>query len=670
MTLRGKYSRNWHYLTPNKKSGTPTNFAFIDTSTYSIADAARTGHTVHRLSRWSSVGVRLSSGRWTRRAERSGDTITGFWEWLYSRLDRRRPLWLWGYGISQHMQLLSMGTEIERGALEWQTLDYGLSQHANQRETVTWQGVVILDDPPTVIELRHPRTGSKLWIADTLNFWRCDREEFLAEFCAAKNNSVPTAAPSEGLGDRQEDILACTERAVTTLVSTIRERDLGNMRWTVSAQGLQAYRHRFMRHKILVHCDPDALQMERDGYFGGTVSLYQYGLVKGPIYVCDYQSYYPAIMASYYLPVRWLGSASDPVRCSDLSWCADCWRVARVTLNTTGTTYPVRYRGRLVLAAGNFATTLHEPELLRATSEGSVARIHSVSWYTRAHIFSQFVPELWGYRQAAKRAGRDLEARLYKLMLNGVPGKFGQRQINWVDEPTYHATRAWGSETVLNCDTGRSEHLRYLNWRVQRERPRGERVVPVGLCGDGTGDGESRVYLDSPVINDESSNSVPQIAGAITSWGREILYETIAIAGAENVYYTDTDCLHVNRSGFLRLEQAGKIKPDCIGALDIKVVASEAEYRGVKHYRLDDCWTVSGRKSSGTVPVNGKWEQSHYSGWSSLLYDGLCGRVDEYRVQCDRSEECIPGTVLPDGRVTPIRLALSAPTQPGCALTD
>jgi hypothetical protein len=338
---------------------------------------------------------------------------------------------------------------------------------------------------------------------------------------------------------------------------------------------------------------------------------------------------------------------------------SECWRIADVTICSDEIAFPVRYGRHNVSAVGKFRTVLHEPELSIAIKAGLIKLVHSIAYYDASVIFREFVECLWDYRKDAISRGDVIDADFFKLLLNGVLGKLGQRAVKWIDRPDLHASRYWGTEYVLDADTGQSLELRYICGRVQQRREIGDTAmspmdvacIPEYL--------RQTVPLDSHEYNDESPCSTPQIAGAITSWGRVLLEETRNVAGPGEVYYTDTDCLHVSRAGLERLEKAGKIASGELGQLHVVAIAQSAEYRGIKHYRLDSDWTIAGRQKNATEPVDGRWTQEQFSGWQSMLSHGACTYLESRIIHCDRSADFIPGTVLSDGTITPI--SISAP---------
>lgn len=633
-----------HYLKPNARCRCPSNLIFLDTETIPVHETEKSIR--HDLRCWCSIAYRLVNDKETRRMEACGQDSEQFWSFLVSRLDKSRPLWLFAHNAAFDMVTIGLGEVLESELFVTELSNDKLEQALGEGKIVNWSGLLVLDGPPTIIELVHKASGCKLIIVDTLNYWRCSLGE-LGNVIGIQKYDIPwnSTKLDDWIKYCQQDV-ATIAIAIRQYIRFVKQSDLGNFRYTTVSQGLQSYRHRFMQHRILVHCNEQSLRLERDGYFGGNCTIHQLGKVEGPVYVLDAQSFYPSICRDCQLPYCLVKHFDGPISPASIMFARHLYLIARVTVNTTKHVFPVKYRGLTVQALGRFQTVLHEPELLLALQSGSVETIHELSVYQRGYLFRKFVDEMWSKRLAAIESGDSVNANFFKLILNSPFGKLGQKQQQWLDCPHIMSNCGFGTWTHYCPDTKQREEYRCFGYRVQRRRRLSQPICDPATNWD-------FISVPSPAYNDESINSVPQIPGAITSYGRIRLKRYVDIAGMDNTFYTDTDCLHVNRQGFDALQNAGMVDSGKLGLLSIRGIYSQSEYRGIKYYRVDSEWVIAGVKETAIEMRPHVYRQYDFTGWNSLLCGVKNAHIHQTEVEIDRSNEAILGVVSESGRISP-----------------
>lgn len=645
-------ARRWHYLKPNHTTRTPCNWLFWDTETYRTGEPKPGDPARHKMLCYAARACRLEAGRRSRVAESFGQTPDEFWRFVYSRMDKRRPLLAWAHNAQFDLLAAEFPRELEYGRLMVQRVSDGECKDNLFNPKVLWQGIMVLEPGCTIVECVRPSDGAKVIVLDSRNYFRCSLSD-LGESVGLPKLTMPSrgALLDEWMVYCERD-MTIVEKAILRLVGMVREHDLGCFRYTAPAMALQSFRHRFMRHKILVHCDEQAMKLERKSYFGGSCQVHRVGVVDGPVYALDAQSFYPAIMGHLPMPYHFLGYFQCIHQQNQIEFTPNSWVIAHCQIDSPDVTYPIRRKGRVLLARGQFWTTLHQPELMLAKKRGHLRAIDSYARYKADVLFGPWVKFFWSQRSIARECGNKADETLWKTVLNGLSGKWGQKAPQWLDEQSKTAPFSWGVWHELNRRGGGKRTYRSINWRVQRQRLPGEHVHCAFLPpGDET--------ENTPCVNDESAQSCPAIAGAITSWGRQILRLTREVAGIDNVYYEDTDCLHVNANGYKALMDGGYVKDNTLGLLSLRWIASEAEYRGPKYYRLDDQWTVAGVKKSAREVRDGVWEQSEFSGLAGVCVGNFEPRLFETIVEVDRTRDCILGSIGKDGWVNPITLGAS-----------
>lgn len=347
--------------------------------------------------------------------------------------------------------------------------------------------------------------------------------------------------------DREDAITYCRRdveiltKAIVSFLEFIAREDLGPFGMTVAGQAFTAFRHRFIREgQIMIHSNPMALEVERRAYAGGRNECFRLGRIPDEITVCDINSMYPYVMKEKLYPTKlvthWRTATIEQV----IGAIQDDYLIvcdARVT--TDEPIYHVK-KDRLIFPVGDFWTALTTPELLEGFSRGIITEVKNVCLYEPGNIFEAYVSFFYQSRLEAKAAGDAVHDHLFKIFLNSLYGKFGQKNANWdlVDEADPEEI---GMYHVYNHSTG--EHDWYK------------------VFGGG-------VFLKNNDEDDmEAFNSFPAIAAHVTGYARMLIWEVMEAAGRENVYYTDTDSVFVNDTGYRNLERRGYIDPKRLGAL-------------------------------------------------------------------------------------------------------
>lgn len=480
-----------------------------------------------------------------------------------------------------------------------------------------------IEAPPTIIVFR--RNGAKLVLLDTLNWWR-----------------VPLKKIGEVVGIPKLDFGFChaalddhdayCRRDVEVIMAQclswwefLREHDMGGFAPTLASQSMRSYRHRGMRHTILVDDDETALNLARQAYHGGRCEPFALGRHTGPFTCLDINSMYPAVMAANVYPTVLRGVRND-LTLGELAHAIERYAlVACVEIDARRPVYPC-YRGeRLVFPLGRFTTTLTTPELRYALEAGDVLRVFSAAAYLAAPIFSQWVRAMYALRVGLMEADDTVSAFFIKILMNSLYGKFGQR--GYVFESDGHtddlSARQW---VEYDAETGKTTKHRQFG----------------GLVQSWQNEGESR-------------DSHPAIAAHVTAYARMLLWSMMEQAGRENVYYVDTDSLIVNDAGAGNL--AALIDPHELGALKVERTAGTLRIWGPKDYALGDYKRTKGVRQNATWLGPNHVEQQRWQGLTGWVGAGMgTGPIvdlSQKRLRRDYGR----ARLRPDGRLDPPRYA-------------
>jgi len=371
--------------------------------------------------------------------------------------------------------------------------------------------------------------------------------------------------------ERDVEIL---ETAIEHFFSFVKREKLGKLSYTAAGQSLQAFRARFMQHEIYIHDDAKALAVERRAYAGGRNEVFLAGrTIDRPIFYVDINSMYPHVMHDNFFPTRlihfWktadLSVVEQMIKNGRLV-CCDC----RVR-----TDKPVFHKKmkKLIFPIKQFTTTLSTPEILFGIQRGYIEEVWNVCIYEGEKIFSNYVDHFYKARLEARTNGDDVLAYFYKIFMNSLYGKFGQKNI--VMERVGDAADPYEIGIQVAIEDGQ---LKYYK-----------------IFGGG-------IFVEKHDEDDlEAYNSFPAIAAHVTAYARMLLLYYIEIAGWEHVYYCDTDSLFVDADGYQSLFAENALDNKKLGKLKLEeIIDGGITFYGCKDYEYYKS------KFVGNDPVTGE----------------------------------------------------------------
>ena len=599
-----------HYIKRNAGLEMPSEVIWFDTETR--PEWIGLEECVHRLwFGWACYRRRTRRGAWTSPDWYRFETRAEFWAWVETKARARAKLYLFCHNTSFDLPVLDAFGELPR--LGWEMKR------------------AIIDAPPTIVHFR--RGSTTLCLLDTLNLWRMSLDD-LATKIGSQKLPMPGQEASRAEWDRyaRQDVTVIHD-ALMGWWSWLTANDLGGFAPTLASQAYRTYRHRFMPAKILAHASEPALAIARASYVGGRCEAFHIGAVDGPVTVVDLTANYPAVMRGRRYPHKLLGfderhAERTLARCLMSHEC-----IATVDLVTDMPAYPSILGEKLCFPVGRFSATLASPELRAAVQAGHVTGCSRIAVFHGAEIFTGFVDWFWAQRRRALEEGNEPLAWNFKIMMNSLYGKFGQRGYVWDEEARIPdlSARCW---TYRDTVTGETLSYRQL----------------CGLVQVRSTEGESR-------------DSVPEIAATVTSAARVLLWTLMQKAGLENIYYCDTDSLHVTAEGASRL--ADEIDPAGLGMLKIEGVFDSAEYCGAKDYRLGAAWKIKGIRKSAAQVTPSIFRQQQWTSLKGLVRAGQLSSPATSMVEKRLSRRYTKGSIGPGGRVSPLVMGVDDPPEGG-----
>ena len=596
--------RRAHYLKANHHTRLPLRLIFVDTE--ALNEHGEIGAGRQRLAFGVGLYVRFFDSNSTEPAEEDKTwfrTPDEFWTWVESHCVKGRTLWVMAHNWNYDAGILNTSEELL-------TRGWDMRKYINGK-------------PPLIV--RWVKEGAYLHMVDTLNYFATSVASLGKAVDMPKLDMPKPDATQEDWDVYAWRDVEIIKAALLAFREFVRDNDLGVMQHTLASQALTAYRHGFMKAKILIHDHESALQLERDGYHGGRTETFWHGPYDGKLYKLDINSMYPTVMRNQVLSARF---KSYYPSYQPSMWALELEEngvIARCKIKTEEPVYGLVHDHRLIFPVGEFETVLTDPEIRHALENDHIVSIGDWGVYEQENLFKDYVDYFYNLRSKYKEVGNVTFDLMTKLMLNALYGKFGQSGRKWVESDDYSILV--GTETVFQ-ETPDSPLVR-LRHRLGKTQ-----------------------QLDQ---SGESENSAPIIAAEITAHARIMLWNLIKQAGKENVYYTDTDSLVVNQIGLDSL--GNRIDSTKLGYLKIEETVTGAEFWAAKDYLFGDKRTIKGVRKNAVEIAGDLYEQEQFRSWDYNLKRGLDGFIDVEKLTKHLARVNRKGVVNGTGRVEPFRFS-------------
>lgn len=594
-------SRHRHYITANSNTELPSQAIWFDTET--TPHKRPDGSEEHKL--WFGYACYQRSrarGDWCAPSWLKFSSALSFWQWAFSLARPKTVTYMFCHNTNFDLPVLQ--------AFELPT-------------KMGWQLTrAVIDGPPTIIVYKHNSASIK--ILDTLNYWRVALKDLGKDIGLPKLPMPAPDAPAsewEEYGKRDVEII---RKACLDWWQFIADHDFGGFAPTLAGQAMRTWRHRYMKHRVLIDNNQLALDLSRAAYLGGRNECFAHGFFDGPIYYLDINSMYPSVMKGHPYPCELVGFDRRRPEATFRKYSQSHATVGRVKLSVEESLYPRVIDKRLCFPVGTFWADLAGPELMNAVDAGHVLAWDSVAIYQQEELFTDFITDLYEVRLGYKAAGNAVYTYFIKIMMNSLYGKFGQRGMVWEEagRTEDQTSKAWVEYDVV---TGRIKHCRQLAGLVQAKSVEGE-----------------------------ARESFPAIAAYVTSYARLRLANLIARVGVDDTLYCDTDGIFCTEQGYNRVRAV--LSDKYLGAAKLEHTAPYVILRGLKDYDLGGLVKVKGVRKTAHWLTDSEVLQEQWSGLTGQLSRGDLANAVTRKVTKKLSREYRKGRFLHSGRVAPIRL--------------
>lgn len=621
-----------HYWKKSGPAAAPSNIMVLDTETWHGDRAICAGGEYHTLRLGCYFAYRLEGGRRTRISRDTFRNSGDCWTAIESRLDSRRPLWIFAHNMPYDFGVIEGWSRITSD--DWTT----------ERAAIT----------STMFYLKGSYKGLPIVLCDTINYYKCSLES-IGKAVGRPKMTMPSQDESDEVWERycMNDV-DVTADGVDALIRFVRDNNLGPWQPTVAGLAFSAYKCRYLYPKVLVHDYEPVLQDERSAYYGGVVDTPRIGtVIKGPIYEMDVASMYP-YCCLLDMPYQYVGTRRNPGRNQLYAYLDQYMCVAKVHLRTTTNTYPCRVAGRTYYPTGEYTTTLADPELRESVTNGDVESVDVVHLYNAAAIFHDYMTAFGDMKVKYDREGNDAFRTLCKYYMNSLYGKTGQMTPHWAE---------WGMESLRYLEKTHDLQpgtLAYL-YGIPPSLYEPEEEYQIPEIGESVKVRDLYGVVEIQIGEYESRDSCPAIAATVTSAARCLLRRYQRIAGWGNWYYTDTDSLWCNAEGKKRLEERGCVSDGDIGKLVCKDPHDRMLIYGPKDYETDRIRRMKGIRSKAKQVGPSTFMQLQFPSALSQLKAGTKGGVFVKHVTKELRRSVDRVRLLRGGHTRPLRFPQEAP---------
>lgn len=497
----------------------------------------------------------------------------------------------------------------------------GLKQSPKESQL---RGILCIEDPPIIIHCWKGLSRRKLVILDLANYVPLPVEDLISDFGLGEplplDESLTTLRKTEALGQRCDAV----SKAVESLLGIVIKHKCKSIRSTIAGCAYDVFLRGFHDGSVHYHNSQEARELERHAVYGGICEVLQHGSIEGELTILDVNSLYPYVMAIEPMPVKLIGMG-ESIKLPDVPAALNGRGIiAECLIETDGYTFPKRTTNGVCHYRGSYWTVLPTPEFLAAWDMGLIKQVGRHCLYEMGKPFEGFVHEMYMCRREAARVGNKSKAVMLKLLMNGLAGRFAKKDNRWIDAPEEEAFKPWGVWARVRAGETLPNYYRSVNWNVQK--------------------------LNAPC---EGQESIPAIYAHITSAARCHVRYLIDVAEECNVYYVDTDSLHVGREGRKNLEICGYIDQEAIGRLKVEETGYFAHYYGIKDYNFDGKVVVGGMSSYCEDRYSRNPDVWVYPRLQSVLHYRPTGIITGEKVKMNLNPCHVKGTIDETGRVIP-----------------
>ena len=417
-------------------------------------------------------------------------------------------------------------------------------------------------------------------------------------------------------------------RMMKYYIDFIKEHQLGKFSWSKSSQAFNAYRYRFMQHKIRIHSNNEVVELERAAYMGGRCECFQVGKVEGDKFLTlDVNSMYPYVMKDYEYPYQLVDYIKNPARDKIKEALKRYAVIAEVEMATNENAFPVIHDNKTVFPVGCFTCYLCSEGLKYALANKYIKKIKRCSLYSKGNLFISYVNYFYPLRLRYAKEKNKIMETFCKYLLNSLYGKWGQK-YQLEERIDCEGIHDYFRDEILDMRTGK---LITHTWLMNQEITRYDEI--------------------------EGKNSMVAIVAHVTENARLLLWKIINETGKDKVLYCDTDSIKIRGTDLKNVKH--KMHRNKLGCLKVEEECSELFIGGNKYYITEKNRKIKGIPQNAVEIEPGVFE---FYSWPKMTYHLRNGIIKGYhRKKISRrvSLNYDKGIVKENGKVDPFTFPIS-----------
>lgn len=479
-----------------------------------------------------------------------------------------QPIYIFGHSIGTDIRLISLFRHVTAGRF---TLMPPASMPGSGRYK---SPMLAIDGHPFLLRLFR-NDGQIFLFYDVFN-WFPKTVGTIAGWIGMDEPRIPdTEATADAYADYCNHYCRVLEEAMCRLWGWMQIQRLPSFSPTPASAAIQLWRMRYAKSRLKTKHDADDVSLDRHAYYAGFNEPFRVGQYGGPLYQLDVNGLYPRVMRDNPFPAELI--ASGDFDGATLGRCKIDPRnsTAEVWIKSDTVPYPVRGSDRTLWVRGRVRTVLCGPELERAMASDHVVRLGRWSSYRMESLFDGFVADLWRERRRAQQRKDKQIDTATKLMLNGLYGKFGQRDGQWVDEGEIMRPGLYAGGKVIGDEASKDVDARVINGRFFTRRR-----------------------------SEEHKDSFVPIAAWTSSYARVYMDDLIDRFGREHVLYQCIDSVLCTGEFLGQAQLGGVVNTGELGHLKLEDEFKWVDIRAQNHVLHDHGSKLAGIKS-GSVALAG-----------------------------------------------------------------
>lgn len=280
-------------------------------------------------------------------------------------------------------------------------------------------------------QLSHKKKRNKLRFVDTMNYLPASVEQLGSIVKEPKLKTPGFLGERPETPEQWEELLTYNERDARIsrlffefLDKGFQERNC-KLRMTIAATSMDYWRRNY-QEETLFQPKKELLLEHFKGYYGGRTEVFKRGKIDQDLNYYDFNSLYPSVMRNKFPHPNSLSSTKK----GSIRIIEEFEGMSNVIVASPKIYQPILpYRDeKVIFPAGQFRGWHSHIELRKAMDNGySILDVQECFYYTETFSpFKKYVGELYKQRMKYKEDGNKMQL-LYKLLLNSLYGKYGQR---------------------------------------------------------------------------------------------------------------------------------------------------------------------------------------------------------------------------------------------------